>query len=94
MRNRSAPERSPKVSIHHAHSFALQLREIAMQRGYDPFDIKVLDLRASRARGFRADASVVWETGPDNWTSKMIIPPSDLIWTEPRGGYIMTFFDL
>ena len=62
-------------TAHHAATqFALALEETAKQQGYKPKTIKIRTKEQIIKGGFgKSDAQVIWEEGPKDWTTNIII---------------------
>lgn len=55
------------ASYHAAQNLALQLKEVAKTKGFDPRGIKVLSKKDTRNTKMPADSLVRWNEGPLCW---------------------------
>ena len=65
-------ETKSSLSYEIARHAAFQLQEHVKALGYDPKGIKVLSKKQSRTSfETKADAILMWNEGPENWTSNV-----------------------
>lgn len=81
-------------SYHAAQRVALQLKELARDKGYDPRGIKVLSKQQSHNRGRVSDSEVLWDEGPVNWTTQFDLVEYPGVWIESHNANSLSFYDI
>lgn len=76
-----------------AQRVALQLREMAKDRGYDPRGIKVVT-KGKACLKARAAAQVAWPEGPVNWARVIQVTPTYDVCVEPTASDTLSFYKI
>tara|TARA_A200000113_G_scaffold211692_1_gene212573 strand:- start:177 stop:509 length:333 start_codon:yes stop_codon:yes gene_type:complete len=82
------------LSYHVAQRVALQLKELARDKGYDPRGIKVLSKEQSHNNGRISDSEVMWDEGPRNWPEEFELVEYPGVWFESHDSSSISFYDI
>jgi hypothetical protein len=77
-----------------AQQVALQLKELARDKGYNPKGIKVLSKEQSYTKGRISDSEVQWTEGPDNWANYCRVIEFPGVWVEAHSDNSISFYDI
>jgi len=77
-----------------AQQVALQLKELARDKGYNPKGIKVLSKEQSYTKGRISDSEVQWTEGPDNWANYCQVIEFPGVCVEAHSDNSISFYDI
>ena len=78
-----------------AKKFTLELEEFAKAQGFDTRGIRIRKKDQIIKGGFgKADAQVIWETGPEDWALLLEYNVIDTVICEAQDGTTVSFYDL
>ena len=81
-------------SYYAAQRLALQRKELAKSKGYDPKGIKVLSKEQSHNSGRISDSEVLWNEGPVGWPRSFEILEYPGVWLESHDTNSISFYDI
>jgi hypothetical protein len=82
------------ASYHSAQNLAFQLRDSMKSHKCNLNNLKVYSKEEVNKHGGYADAQVVWQEGPEDWTQRLSLVAVPGVHVEVEDEYTVSFYDI